>query len=124
ERDIDDHERAAYEHYANSGYTNINNLLRGKPLEEDFIPYDGDIVGHIKALDSGIEKSQPLTDPINVYRALTLPDAADQMVGRVYSDKGFASSSLLFDSATPFIGDHNQPHKAIARITVPDGTKV
>lgn len=103
---LDSHHRRAITNYTNSGYHDINSYLRGGGLTDTsgYGYNSSNVVQTIKSLD---ETMRPIPHDITVTRNFSgahhLPADPEDMVGVVYHDKAFMSTTIK--EAGVFSGD-------------------
>ena len=122
-------ETEAVRDYINSGYLFINGFLRKRDsMGEADLKIQSEKQGKkIELLDSVFAKVPPSEEETIVYRGLS-GTIADQLknspVGSTFVDKGFVSTSRMFEIAQDFTTVGNSSDKrAVLSITVPAGTK-
>jgi predicted ABC-type ATPase len=125
ETKLSDKESAVLDYYNSVyGYQNINGRARG--LVPPKVAFGHDYAQeNIDALDSAFTKIAPLEQPIKVYRGFS--DTRNLDIGDSFSDKGFVSTTTDADVAKRYaegqLGGTDEDQPAVARITVPAGTK-
>lgn len=103
---LDAHHRKAITNYTNSGYVDINKYLRGLGLTDDhgYGYNSSNVVQLVKSLD---ETMRPLPHDITLTRNFSgvhhLPAEPEDMVGVVYHDDAFMSTTIKSEGV--FSGD-------------------
>jgi hypothetical protein len=127
-------EKQVVDYYQRTGYGKINSLLRNTKTTA-VLPQEKSIVeGQIKQLESAISKSK-ISQEIKVFKGIGskygLTDNMESLVGTIFTDPGFCSTSTSVDSAAmharsrrnEFSGKKEAPEKGvIAVIKLPVGT--
>jgi hypothetical protein len=129
ENTVSPDETEAVSDYINSGYLFINGFLRKRDsMGEADLKIQSEKQGKkIELLDSVFAKVPPSEKETIVYRGLS-GTIADQLknspVGSTFVDKGFVSTTRMFEIAQHFTTMSNSGDKtAVLSITVPAGTK-
>lgn len=120
---LDDAEERALTNYVGVSYKDINGSLRHGRQPGALTS------SRITEITEAIDKLPPTTVPIRAYRGLNswkvaFPGASspEDAVGKVFTDKGFASTSLDENVAFHSTGGAGK-NAAVVRIVVPAGTK-
>lgn len=116
-------EYSVIKHYQGSGYFGMNATLRGKPKDGKYA-HSGvgswQIKQKIETLKGALAKTETKRD-VAVFKGTRIPDHPAAMVGKVITDKAFASASLKATTAKAF-KPAPPPPSAILKINVPAGT--
>lgn len=129
ENTVSPDETEAVRDYINSGYLFINGFLRKRDLmgEADLKIQSEKQGKKIELLDSVFAKVPPSEKETIVYRGLSgviAEQLKNSPVGSTFVDKGFVSTTRMFEIAENFTTISNQnDKKAVLSITVPAGTK-
>jgi hypothetical protein len=128
ENTVSPDETEAVRDYINSGYLFINGFLRKRDLmgEADLKIQTEKQGKKIELLDSIFSKVPPSMEETIVHRGLS-GVIADQLknspVGSTFVDKGFVSTTRMFEIAEHFTTMYPTNKRAVLSITVPAGTK-
>jgi len=121
-------EYAAVEEYKKEGFRSLNRGLREHDGDLSMLPSEDR--RRAERLDAALNKTPSLERPVAVYRG-RLPDAVleafeageeETLLGQVFGDAAYTSTSLGSRIATEYGGSSRFPH-SVGKITLPRGTK-
>jgi hypothetical protein len=121
-------EYAALEEYKREGFRSLNRGLREHDGDLAMLPSEDR--RRAERIDAALNKTPPLERPVVVHRG-RLPDAVleafeageeDTLVGQVFGDAAYTSTSLGSDIAREY-GDSSRFPDSVGKITLPRGTK-